>query len=110
MRSPTSPTPTRLSWKPAAPKCSTTPTSCPPPTRNASAAGPPRSNPSTLAQPAATSGVLTLAATLRGTTTTCQHGILVRGNLIVDIRQCRPTGDTDVTALVTATAAKVPHQ
>lgn len=62
------------------------------------------------AQPVTTSGVLTLAATLHGGTASCQHGILVRGNVIIDIRECLPSADTDVTALITGTAAKIPHQ
>lgn len=61
-------------------------------------------------QPITTSGVLTLAATLRGGTASCQHGMQVRGNVIIDIRQCRPAGGNDVAALVVATAAKVPRQ
>lgn len=62
------------------------------------------------AQPITTSGVLTIAATLHGGTATCQHGILVRGNVVIDVRQCRPGGGADVAVLVSATAAKVPSQ
>jgi serine/threonine-protein kinase len=62
------------------------------------------------AQPVTTSGVLTLVAKLRGGAASCQRGMLVRGNVIIDIRQCHPGGNTNVTALVTATAGKVPHQ
>ncbi len=62
------------------------------------------------AQPVTTAGVLTIAATRRGGGATCQHGMLVRGNVLIDIRQCRPDGATNVTALATATAAKVPRQ
>lgn len=61
-------------------------------------------------QPTTTSGVLTLAATLRGGGASCQHGMQVRGNVLIDIRQCRAAGDADVAALVTATATKVPRQ
>jgi serine/threonine-protein kinase len=60
-------------------------------------------------QPVTASGVLTLTATLRGGTAACQHGILTRGNVLLDIRQCRASG-TDVAALVTAASAKVPRQ
>ncbi len=60
-------------------------------------------------QPQTNAGVLTLAATLRGGGS-CQRGILVRGNVLVDIRQCRAAGGADVTALVNATANKVPRQ
>lgn len=62
------------------------------------------------AQPITTSGVLTIAATLHGGTATCQHGIVVRGNVVIDVRQCRPGGGADVARLVSATAAKVPSQ
>jgi hypothetical protein len=59
--------------------------------------------------PATTTGVLTITATLRGGTSSCQHGLMTRGNVIIDIRQCQPTG-ADVAALAYATAAKVPRQ
>lgn len=59
--------------------------------------------------PATTTGVLTITATLRGGTGSCQHGLMTRGNVIIDIRQCRPAG-ADVAALANATAAKVPRQ
>jgi hypothetical protein len=62
------------------------------------------------AQPVTTSGVLTISASLRGGSTACQHGMLVRGNVIIDIRQCHAGGGTDVAALVTAAAGKVPRQ
>lgn len=62
------------------------------------------------AQPTTTSGVLVLAAALRGGGGSCQHGMQVRGNVIIDIRRCRSTGDPDVAALVTATSARVPRQ
>ncbi|MCV7445580.1 sensor domain-containing protein [Mycobacterium paraense] len=62
------------------------------------------------AQPGITSGVVVVAATLRGGNASCQHGMQVRGNVIIDIRQCRAGGGADVTGLVTATAAKVPRQ
>ncbi|MDV6979120.1 sensor domain-containing protein [Mycobacterium intracellulare] len=62
------------------------------------------------AQPITTSGVLTIAASQRGGTANCQHGILVRGNVMIDLRQCRPTGQANVAALVSATAQHVPQQ
>jgi eukaryotic-like serine/threonine-protein kinase len=62
-----------------------------------------------LGQPQNTVGVLTLAATLRAGGS-CQHGMMVRGNVLIDIRQCRAAGGVDVAALVTATANKVPRQ
>lgn len=62
-----------------------------------------------LGQPQTTAGVLTLTATLRGGGS-CQHGMMVRGNVLVDIRQCRAAGGVDIAALVSATANKVPRQ
>lgn len=62
------------------------------------------------AQPVTTAGVLTIAASLQAGTATCEHGILVRGNVVIDIRQCRPNGGANIAALVSATAAKVPQQ
>jgi serine/threonine-protein kinase len=60
-------------------------------------------------QPTTTSGVLTLTATQRGGGASCQHGIQVRGNVMIDVRQCR-AGGADVAALVNAIANKVPRQ
>ena len=57
-----------------------------------------------------TTGVFTITATMRGAPGSCQHGIMARGNVIIDIRQCRAVGGADVAALATATAAKVPRQ
>ena len=62
------------------------------------------------ANPIANSGVYTITATLRGGGGTCQHGLLTRGNVDIDIRQCRANAGPDVAALALATAAKVPHQ
>lgn len=59
--------------------------------------------------PVTTTGVLTITATLHGGNGSCQHGMMARGNVIIDIRQCRATG-ADVAALGNATAAKVPRQ
>ncbi|MEB3982144.1 sensor domain-containing protein [Mycobacterium sp. 663a-19] len=61
-------------------------------------------------QPVTTAGVLTISAGLRGGNASCQHGMLQRGNVIIDIRQCRAGGGADVAALATATAGKVPRQ
>ncbi|OMC39670.1 serine/threonine-protein kinase PknH/PknJ [Mycobacterium sp. IS-1264] len=61
-------------------------------------------------QPFTTSGVLTISAGLRGGNASCQHGMMERGNVIIDIVQCHAGGGADVAALVTATAAKVPRQ
>ena len=60
--------------------------------------------------PVTTAGVLTITATLHGGNGSCQHGMLQRGNVIIDIRQCRAGGGADVAALANATAAKVPRQ
>lgn len=62
------------------------------------------------AQPIASGGVYTITATLRGGGGTCQHGLLTRGNVDIDIRRCRANAGPDVEALALATAAKVPHQ
>lgn len=61
-------------------------------------------------QPATEAGAVTLVATLRGGEGSCQRGIAAVGNVVIDIRQCRPPGTDDVTALVNATANKVPRQ
>lgn len=60
--------------------------------------------------PVTTTGVLTITATLRGGGGSCQHAMMTRGNVIIDIRQCRAAGSADVAALGNATAAKVPRQ
>jgi len=59
--------------------------------------------------PVTTTGVYTITATLQGAPGSCQHGMMRRGNVVIDMRQCR-TGGADVAALAVATAAKVPHQ
>jgi eukaryotic-like serine/threonine-protein kinase len=59
--------------------------------------------------PITTTGVYTITATLHGGTGSCQHGMMSRGNVMIDIRQCR-AGGADVAALAVATAAKVPRQ
>lgn len=60
--------------------------------------------------PGTTAGVVTLDATLRGGDGSCQRGMMVAGNVVIDIRQCRLRGGNDVSALVNATADKVPRQ
>lgn len=55
-------------------------------------------------------GTVTSAAKLRDGTAVCQHGINVRGNVLIDIRQCLPRGGNDVSALVNATGDRVPRQ
>ncbi|MEZ0363185.1 serine/threonine-protein kinase PknH/PknJ [Mycobacterium sp. pUA109] len=55
-------------------------------------------------------GSYTVEATLTGGDATCQHGIELQGNVVIDIRQCGTTGAIDVSALVNATANKVPRQ
>lgn len=59
--------------------------------------------------PVTTAGVITITATLQ-TGGKCQHGMLKRGNVMIDIRQCRADGGTNVASLVTATAGRFPHQ
>ncbi len=63
----------------------------------------------TFSPPVTTNGVITIKATL-ATGGTCQHGMAKRANVMIDIRQCRADGGTNVASLVTATAAKFPHQ
>lgn len=53
---------------------------------------------------------VTSAARLSDGTAVCQHGINVRGNIVIDIRQCLPPGGNDISALVTATGDRVPRQ
>jgi len=60
-------------------------------------------------QPTTSGGVWTLAATMRGGGL-CQRGMLERGNVVIDIRQCRAAGGIDVVALVNATADQIPRQ
>nr|WP_207949640.1 sensor domain-containing protein [Mycobacterium eburneum] len=61
-------------------------------------------------QPVNKAGSYTVEATLTGGDATCQHGIELQGNVLIDIRQCGTTGAIDVSALVNATANKVPRQ
>jgi serine/threonine-protein kinase len=56
-----------------------------------------------------TNGVVIVEARLPGGTS-CQRGMQVRGNVILDIRQCNSGGGNNVVALVNAMAAKVPRQ
>jgi eukaryotic-like serine/threonine-protein kinase len=62
------------------------------------------------AQPTNNAGVFVLEATSSAGDAVCQHGISTRGNVLIDIRQCRPPGTGDVAALINATANKVPRQ
>lgn len=64
----------------------------------------------TFAQPINNAGAFTLEATLSTGEVACQHGISMRGNVLIDIRRCRPPGSNDVSALVNATGDKVPRQ
>jgi eukaryotic-like serine/threonine-protein kinase len=57
-----------------------------------------------------TSGVATLEATLSGGGGSCQRGMLIRGNVLIDVRQCRSAGGNDVAKLVLAIADRVPNQ
>lgn len=56
------------------------------------------------------SGVATLSATLATGGGSCQRGMQVRGNVILDVRQCNPAGANNIVAVVNAMAAKVPHK
>jgi hypothetical protein len=63
-----------------------------------------------LGQATVSAGAVTLDATLRGGAGSCQRAIADAGNVVIDVRQCRPPGGTDVTALVAAITNKVPQQ
>ena len=64
----------------------------------------------TFGQPTNNSGAFVIDATSSAGDAVCQHGLAIRGNVLVDIRQCRPPGTGDVGALVAATGNKVPRQ
>jgi serine/threonine-protein kinase len=61
-------------------------------------------------QPTNNAGAFVLEATSSAGDAVCQHGISTRGNVLIDIRQCRAPGTGDVAALINATANKVPRQ
>jgi hypothetical protein len=63
-----------------------------------------------LGQATVSAGAVTLDATLRGGAGSCQRAIADAGNVVIDVRQCRPPGGADVTALVAAITNKVPQQ
>lgn len=65
--------------------------------------------PWTFTAPVTTSGLITLTATPATGGGSCQRGLLARGNVVIDIRQCRPEGNVDVAALVRATGERVPR-
>ena len=64
----------------------------------------------TFGQPTNNSGAFVIDATSSAGDAVCQHGLAIRGNVLVDIRQCRPPGTGDVGALIAATGNKVPRQ
>jgi serine/threonine-protein kinase len=64
----------------------------------------------TFGQPTNNVGAFVLEASSSAGDAVCQHGISTRGNVLIDIRQCRPPGTGDVGALITATANKVPRE
>lgn len=64
----------------------------------------------TFGQPLNVAGVLTLSANLRGGGGSCQRGLAVRGNVFIDVRQCRSGGATDVAPLVSEISERVPKQ
>ena len=63
----------------------------------------------TFDQPANSAGLITMASTMAGGPT-CQRGITARGNVVIDMRQCRSQGQNDVAALVRAAGDRVPKQ
>jgi len=64
----------------------------------------------TFGQPTNVAGVLTIQATLNGGGGSCQRGLVVRGNVVIDVRQCRSGGVNDVSALVAGISSRVPKQ
>jgi hypothetical protein len=64
----------------------------------------------TFSQPVNVAGVFTLTANLRGGGGSCQRGMAVRGNVFIDVRQCRSAGGDDVAALVSGIAERMPKQ
>jgi serine/threonine-protein kinase len=64
----------------------------------------------TFGQPTNNSGAFVIDATSSAGDAVCQHGLAIRGNVLIDIRQCRPPGTGDVGALIAATGNKVPRQ
>jgi hypothetical protein len=65
----------------------------------------------TFGQPTTTAGVVTLTVTLDGGVVSCQRGMVARGNVILDMRQCRSSSEGhDVTALLGAASDRVPRQ
>jgi len=61
-------------------------------------------------QPVNKAGAYVLEATSGAGDAVCQHGLTTRGNVLIDVRQCRAPGSVDVAALINATANKVPRQ
>ncbi len=61
--------------------------------------------------PLTNAGAITLNITLGAPSPTpnCQRGIAARGNVVIDVRQCR-SGGNDATAIVASIADKVPRQ
>lgn len=55
-------------------------------------------------------GVQTLTATLRGGGGSCQRGMVVRGNVLIDVRECRAEGNNNASGLVQSIADEVPQQ
>ena len=64
----------------------------------------------TFAQPVNVAGVLTISATMRGGGGSCQRGMVIRGNVVIDVRQCRSVGGNDVAGLVAGISDRVPKQ
>ena len=61
-------------------------------------------------QPVNKAGAYVLEATSGAGDAVCQHGLATRGNVLIDVRQCRAPGSADVATLINATANKVPRQ
>ena len=61
-------------------------------------------------RPTTIPGALRLDSHQRDGTAGCQHVLAVRGNVLLDIRACRPAGPVNAAAVLAATSAKVPRQ
>ncbi|QUR69119.1 serine/threonine-protein kinase PknH/PknJ [Mycobacterium spongiae] len=64
----------------------------------------------TFSQPVTTGGIVTLTATPADGGVSCSRGIAARGNVVIDMRLCRPGGGGDVAALIRAAGDRVPRQ
>jgi serine/threonine-protein kinase len=64
----------------------------------------------TFSPPVTTAGVVTTSANSTDGSQSCARGIAARGNVVIDMRLCRPGGGGDVAALIRAAGDQVPRQ